>query len=474
MPLTVPRADLPGRRTKLRRLAGIYALLVGLPATAAVLVAWPSRHAVTAVAGGADSGHLLVKLLAAATVVVALATLGGTVARRLGQPRVVGELVTGLALGPSLLGLVSPGLQQWLFPAEVLPHLDMLAQIGVVLFMFLVGTELSPAELRADGVRSIVVGHASIAMPFVAGVALAWHLRKVYPPTAAGDLPFMLFVGLAFAITAFPVLARILAERGMLNTRAGTISLAAAGIGDVTAWCMLAVVVAIARNTSVLAAAAAIVLVAVFTLLMLYVVRPLVHRVVDRVERTGSGRLPLGAGLICLVLASALATEQIGVHPIFGAFLAGVIMPRGSGLVSELTGKIEGVTLWLMLPLFFVIVGLQTSLGGLTTWEHWLNCLLIIVVAVVVKVAGTAIAARATGSSGHEALQIGVMMNCRGLTELVVLNIGLQIGVLGPDFYAMFVIMALLTTAMTGPLLRLTSRPDRDRPHGRPPAFSIG
>lgn len=405
---------------------------------------------------GSGADQLLFHLLLATAVVTAVAALFGAAARVVGQPRVVGELFAGIAFGPSLLGWVAPGFQRWLFPPATFPYLDVLAQFGVIFFMFLIGCELSVGLLRSSGTRGLVVGHASIALPFLAGVVMAWYLRGSDGQGGAPTLSFLLLVGLSFAITAFPVLARILSELGLLGTPLGTTGMAAAGVGDVTAWALLAVVIAIARGTSI-AAASTVLLVVVFAVAMVLVVRPALVRLVAASEQRPTARLPMLAGLIFLVLVSAVLTEGIGVHPIFGAFLAGVVMPRDSSLVQELTRKLEGITLWLLLPLFFVSVGLRTDLSGLSGSGVWLIGT-VIAVAVSSKIVSAGLAARAMGVDGRDALCLGLMMNCRGLTELIVLNVGLQLGILSPRLFAVFVVMALVTTAMTGPLLRLVRR----------------
>jgi Kef-type K+ transport system membrane component KefB len=439
---------------------GVYLGLVAVPAAAAVLAIVQLADGRGVGTGPAvdGSGLVVYRLLVATGVVVGLATLGGLLARKLRQPEVIGQMAAGILLGPSVFGALLPGAQRWLFAPIVLPYLDALAQFGVVFFMFLVGTELAPGSLRRSGPRALTIGHASIAVPFLAGIAVAWLVRDRYQPEGQGSLPFLLFVGLSFAITAFPVLAGILADRGLLRTPLGATAMTAAGIGDVTAWCLLAVVVALVRGTAVTRALLAVVLTAGFVLVMLGLVRPLLERAVPRAGQ-GASRAAAMAGLICLVLAAAVATDWIGVHAIFGAFLAGVAMPRGSELVAELIVKIEGITLWLMLPLFFASVGMRTELGTLSGATQWLLCLVIVLVAVVGKMVGAGVAARATGGSTRESLALGTMMSCRGLTELIVLNLGLQLGVLRPELFVMFVVMALLTTAMTGPLLRLVLGP---------------
>lgn len=439
---------------KNRRYIGVYAALVALPAAAAVLFLLRDARGDPGPGHPAPAQGIVYHLLIATVTVVALGALGSALAARLGQPRVVSELLIGIALGPSLFGALAPDAQRWFFPAGVVPYLDALAQFGVVFFMFLIGAELRLDLLGRAGARPLVVGHATIVLPFAAGLGVAVLLRDTYAPPGISGVAFLLFIGVGFAITAFPVLAWILRERGLLGTPIGAEGIAAAGIGDVTAWCVLALVIAVVRGTSLAGVAVTAGLVAVFGAVMLWGVRPLLRRLDDRVRARGEVGRPIAAAMICVVLLSALATERIGVHPIFGAFLAGVVMPRGSRLVAELTTKIEGVTLWVMLPLFFVTVGLHVRLIGFTA-AMWLTALLILAVAVVSKLAGTAGTARAVGASPRDALALGVMMNCRGLTELVVLNLGLQLGVIGLPLFAMFVVMALVTTAMTQPLLRL-------------------
>jgi Kef-type K+ transport system membrane component KefB len=450
-----------------RRILGGYLATVAIPLAVAIFVvirlADGDERAPASTGGGSQ---LLYRLLLATAIVVALAAAAGALVKRFGQPPVIGEMAAGLILGPSVLGWIAPHEQAWLFPPFILPHLNTLAQFGVVFFMFLIGAELSPRQLAASGPRGLVIGHASIALPLLAGVGVGWWLYTNFPPARdPGVLPFVLFIGVSFAITAFPVLARILGDLRLLRTPVGTTGIAAAGIGDVTAWCLLAAVVAVVRGTSPLAALRAVALVCGFALVMLLVVRPALGRILERAEARGWPRFAVLAGLVTLVLASAVATEQIGVHPIFGAFVAGVAMPRDSRLVAELTGKLEGVTLWFLLPIFFVAVGLSTKLSALNGSREWLACGLITAIAIAAKLIGTGSAALATGSPPREALALGVMMNCRGLTELVVLTLGLQLGILSPALFAMFVIMALLTTAMTGPLLRLTNREAIDHDH---------
>ncbi|MGW5918421.1 cation:proton antiporter domain-containing protein [Nocardia fluminea] len=456
----------------MRRVLLTYAAVVAVPAIAAI--AWvvigttgsPEAGPVPVPANGSVLGQLLIAI----AVAVGAAAIGGVIAEKLGQARVFGELVVGLLLGPTALGALSPQTQAWLFPDAIVAHLDSMAQLGVVLFMFLVGLEVAQGDLRATTVKSMVIGHSSIAVPFLGGVAVSWWLYTQYPPEQPGALPFVLFIGLAFAITAFPVLARILAEQKLLSTRVGSLGLGAAGVCDLTAWCLLAVVVTIAHHGSLIPALTATTLAVAFTVAMFTVVRPLLARIVAQIDRTSAPPLARYAGMVCLLLASALITEVLGVHPIFGAFLAGVIMPRDSALVTDLGLKLEGVTLWVLLPLFFVTVGLRTDLGAIVGITAIAACVLIIVVAMAGKLIGSGVAAFAMGETPRDATAIAVMMNCRGLTELVVLNLGRELGILNSTLFAMFVVMAVVTTGLTGPLLRYVIRPRPEPPHPAPEA----
>ncbi|HEY3871389.1 MAG TPA: cation:proton antiporter [Actinocrinis sp.] len=466
--ISVNRAERPGRKGTVRRYGLAYALFVAVPIAAAVIVAAFSSHSLAHHAGSLAaqaSTNAVDRVLVAVTAVVALAAACGALARRLGQPAVVGELVGGVALGPSLLGAIAPSLQHWLFPTTAMPSLSVLAQLGVILFMFLIGAELAPGTLRRSGGRAVVIGHGSMAPALLCGIVVALGLRGRYPSAQSGTVPFLLFIGLCFAITAFPVLARVLDEEKLIRTRIGTTGIAAAGIGDITAWCLLALVVAVVRQASPGAAAGALGLVAVFALVMVTVVRPLVARVIDWVERSEpenggvARKAAVSSGLVCLVLACGLATNAMGVHAIFGAFLAGVVMPRDNKLIKDVTGQVEGVVLWVLLPLFFMTVGLQTNLRSMTA-VSWLVCLIVVAIAVAAKFGGTSGAAAAVGERGRTALALGAMMNCRGLTELIVLQLGLQLGVLTPALFSIFVLMTLVTTAMTGPLLRWLLPPE--------------
>jgi len=393
-------------------------------------------------------------LLLAQIVVVLLATRGvGYLFAQIGQPRVVGEMAAGLLLGPSLLGLVAPDLSATLFPAGSLGHLESLSQIGLILFMFLIGAELDLGELRRRGRTALFVSNAGIAVPFLLGALLALGLHRQLSPPGVPVLHFALFVGTAMSVTAFPVLARILAESNLLGTRVGTVAIACAAVDDVVAWCLLAGVVLLVRAPRTGAALGwSLGGVVVFVLFMLLAARPLLARLrwMER-ERTALTHDRL-ATLVLLAFASAWVTERLGLHSVFGAFLMGCVLPRDRRLARALSESLDGAVL-LLLPLFFALTGLRTSVRLLDRPALWGIGLLILLVAVAGKFGGAMLASRLTGLDWREAAALGVLMNTRGLMELVILNVGLDVRVITPALFSMMVIMALVTTCMTTPLL---------------------
>ncbi|HEU4559343.1 MAG TPA: cation:proton antiporter, partial [Longimicrobium sp.] len=399
-------------------------------------------------------------LLVQIAVVIIAARMVGLLFRRIGQPQVMGEMVAGILLGPSFFGWIAPGLSAQLFPPASLGFLNSISQVGLLVFMFLVGLELNPRLLRERGHTALVTSHASIVVPFFLGALLSLHLYPRLSDSSVTFHGFALFMGAAMSVTAFPVLARILTERGLTRTRVGTVAIACAAVDDVTAWCILAVVVAIVRATGHgLPPWATVLGSAVYVVAMVLVVRRALAPLERRYEQNGRMTQDM-LGLILLVaLASAWTTEALGVHALFGAFLAGAVMPKGKGFVHALTDKLEDVTVVLLLPLFFAFTGLRTRIGLVEGAEMWGFCALIVLVAVAGKFGGSAVAARLTGMRGREALAIGALMNTRGLMELVILNIGLDIGVISPAVFAMMVMMALVTTFMTSPLLELVYPP---------------
>ena len=399
----------------------------------------------------APLGVLLMQLI----VIILAARALGAVFLRIGQPAVVGEMLAGILLGPSLLGLVLPQAQAFLFPPASLGALSLLSQIGVLLFMFVVGIEVDLQHLRKKAQAAVLVSHASIIVPFFFGAAVSLLIYQQLAPATISFSAFALFMGIAMSITAFPVLARILAERHLTHTPLGVIAIACAAVDDITAWCMLAVVVAMVKADGLIGASLTIALALVFIFAMLFVVRPQAARLlrVEGFDETHSKQLV--AGVLIFVFASALLTEAIGIHALFGAFLAGVVMPSNSRLRSFLRERLETFSSVFLLPLFFAFTGLRTQIGLLDDWPSWLLCAGLIAVAIAGKLGGSMLAARWTGMGWKDSFSIGVLMNTRGLVELIVLNIGYDLGILSPRIFTMMVLMALVTTFMTGPILSL-------------------
>ncbi|HVG45678.1 MAG TPA: cation:proton antiporter [Longimicrobium sp.] len=415
-------------------------------------------HAAAAGAGG-RAMHLGLLLVQIAAVVIAARGVG-YLFRLIRQPQVVGEMVAGILLGPSFLGWIAPGLSAQLFPPGSLGFLNSISQVGLLVFMFLVGLELNPRLLRGRGHTAVVTSHASIVVPFVLGGLLSLHLYPRLSDRSVGFTGFALFMGAAMSVTAFPVLARILTERDLVRTRVGTVTLACAAVDDVTAWCILAVVVAIAGGGGAgLPPWASVAGAAAYAALMVLVVRRLLAPLERRFERDGQVTQDVLGFILLVALASAWVTEALGVHALFGAFMAGAVMPKGKAFMHALNGKLQDVTVVLLLPLFFAFTGLRTRIGLVEGAEMWGWCALVVLVAVAGKFGGSAAAARLTGMSWREAGAIGTLMNTRGLMELVILNIGLDIGVISPTVFAMMVMMALATTFMTSPLLEVIYPP---------------
>ncbi|HET7539280.1 MAG TPA: cation:proton antiporter [Polyangiaceae bacterium] len=388
-------------------------------------------------------------------VIISASRLIARLARRLGQPAVIAEVLAGILLGPSLFGRVAPGTFQQLFPKASLPGLSLLSQVGLVFFMFLIGLELDPKLLRGRGKASFAISAAGICVPFALGALLALQIFDAQAEAGVPRLSFVLFMGIAMSITAFPVLARILAERNLIRTKLGSIALACAAADDVTAWCLLAVVVSVVNAKGGLSALFTTLEALAFAGAMLLLVRPLLARLGARITTRENLTQNVVALTFVMLLASALTSELIGIHALFGAFLFGTIMPRQGDYAHALAERLEDFVVVAMLPLFFAYSGLRTQLGLLVSASDWLLCCALIAVACIGKFGGSFSVARLTGMSKRDSAALGVLMNTRGLMELIVLNVGLDLGVISPKIFTMMVIMALVTTVTTTPLLQL-------------------
>jgi K+:H+ antiporter len=396
----------------------------------------------------------LFKLVLQIAVILAVCRAVGSIFRRIGQPRVVGEMFAGILLGPSLLGWIAPGMSAYLFPPVSLGFLNALSQIGVVVFMFLVGLGINPQELKKHGHAAVLTSHVSITAPFVLAAFLSFYLYPKLSDNSISFTSFALFMGSAMSVTAFPVLARILIERGWLQSRLGTVAIASAAVDDVTGWCILAYIVVLTRaahsGTSIWLTIGGIV---VFALLMIYGVRRFLRRLETAYRERGELSENLMALMLLLVLGSALCTEWLGLHLLFGAFMMGAIMPKEQKFIRYVLDRFETITVTLMLPLFFAFTGLRTNIGLVKGSEMWTYCGLIVLVATVGKLGGSTLASWLAGMPIREAAGLGTLMNTRGLMELVILDIGLDIKVISPALFSMMVMMALVTTFMATPLL---------------------
>jgi Kef-type K+ transport system membrane component KefB/nucleotide-binding universal stress UspA family protein len=401
--------------------------------------------------------HTVVLVLIEVLIVIGLSRLVGLGFKAIKQPLVIGEIFAGIMLGPSLFGLIAPGLAHSLFPAETMPYLNVLSQIGLIFFMFLIGLELNPKYLSGNLKTTILISNLSIIVPFASAFGLSFVLYPLVSNNHVNFAPFALFLGAAMSITAFPVLARIITENNLQGTRLGTLALTCAAVDDVTAWCILAVAIAVARHGSIDQQAILTIIESVVYIGFMFTVgRWFLKRLSKHHHRAGRLSQLVLAIIYMGVVASALITEFIGIHLIFGAFLLGAVMPKDEELVRELAIKTEDFVLIFLLPIFFAYSGLKTQIGLLNSPNLWLLSALILLVAIGGKYTGAYVAARLSGIDKREASALGWLMNTRGLTELIVLNIGLELGVITPLLFTMLVIMALVTTFMTSPLLEWT------------------
>ena len=401
------------------------------------------------------TGQILLQLI----VILIVVQLFGYVLGRIGQQWVIGEILAGIALGPSLLGAFLPGIKAMVFPASALPTLQTLGDIGLVFYMFSLGSRLDTEMMLRHSRKAITASFSSILLPLILGAALAFALYPAFAGPKATQVSFMLLVGTAMAITAFPVLARLLTEKKMLGTRIGTLALTCAAVNDVIAWCLLALVIGIVHARGVASGLLTVGFTVLFIGIMLGVVRPLLAYATRHISRPSL----LVALTLVLLLVSAYTTNAIGIHPVFGAFLMGIILPRRATFIEQVR-SLDQVNNMLFLPLFFVSSGLRTQIGLISAPSLWLLCLLVLAVACLGKILGGTLSVRWMGESWKESLTLGVLMNTRGLIELIVLNIGLDLGVLSPTLFTVLVIMAVVTTMMASPLLPLLGYRQKGQP----------
>jgi Kef-type K+ transport system membrane component KefB len=412
-----------------------------------------------------DTGALhlsaLALLLVQMAVILSVSRLTGIGFRRIGQPLVVAEIVAGILLGPSGLGAIAPDVLVAVFPPEGMDALSAVSQLGLVLFMFVVGLEFDFGLVKSRGPLALVISQYGMIVPFLLGGLLAIGLYPVFADPGVPFVAFGMFLGASMSVTAFPVLARILSERGLMRTPIGALTLTCAAVGDVTAWCLLAVTIAIVRAGSLGMGLVTTTLALGFVALMVGALRPLLARVASRYGTLEDMGQTAVAAILLALLVCATVAEAIGIHALFGAFLFGVVVPRQGQVVRGLVERIEDVVVVLFLPLFFAFTGLRTEIGLLSGANLWGWCALVVVVATVGKLAGTAIPARLGGLSWRESATVGVLMNTRGLMELVILNIGRDLGVLSPTLFTILVIMAVVTTVVTSPIIGWLQPPER-------------
>jgi Kef-type K+ transport system membrane component KefB len=439
-----------------RGLMGAYLLAVGAPLALTGLACYLGSRIFSATSSGtapfelpADSRPMLALLVALTAILLASRVFGGLFAR-LGQPRVLGEIVAGIALGPSVLGAVAPDIAARLISPSVIEALGAIGEVGLILFMFLVGLEFDLGLVRRKGHIALIVSHTSICLPLLGGVVLGLISYALWYEGAVPFLPFVLFMGLAMSVTAFPVLTRILRDRQLHTTSLGALAVACAAADDITAWCLLAALLGFA-NAEAGAGLSSIAGAALYCAAMWGVVRPLLARM------SGGGLANLGTLLLGL-LCSALVAEWVGIHAFFGAFLFGLCVPRDALSGERLAGKIQDLTSALLMPAFFVVSGMRTEFGTLAEFDGWSLCLLVIAVAAAGKLIGTIVPARLAGLDWNESVRLGVLMNTRGLMEIVIANIALDCGIIPPQMFTVLVTMALVTTFATGPLLNLADR----------------
>lgn len=393
------------------------------------------------------------ELILSIAVILLAARVLGWLFQRIGQPRVVGEMTAGIVLGPSLFGRFCPAAFAFVFPSSSIPALTVLSQVGLLLFMFVVGLEVDLKRILRQRFAVVMISNVSIVLPLALGISLAVLLYPQFAGEQVAFFAFGLFVGTAMSVTAFPVLARILKERGLLGTGLGSVAISCAAIDDISAWLLLAVLTATVHSAqSWQHFAITLILLVMFIAIMLVPIRRALSFWESRYQPDGA-RVEFISSVILFMLAASFTTERLGVHALFGAFMAGLVMPNDQRMIADVVDRIESISLALLLPLFFALTGLRTRIDLLTNKTMFGYAAAIIATAVVGKLAGAALAARITGMGWKDSFGLGVLMNTRGLVELVILNAGLDLGIVSPPLFSMMVLMALVTTFMTSPIL---------------------
>jgi Kef-type K+ transport system membrane component KefB len=399
--------------------------------------------------------HPLAILILQIVTILLVARIFGLAFIAIGQPIVIGEIVAGIFLGPSILGAIFPSFSSFLFPIESLQNIHFLSQIGLILFMFVIGLDLDISSIRNKMSDALAISHASIIVPFALGLILAYFIYPQYTPANIPFYAFALFICIIMSITAFPVLARIIQEKGWTKTHLGSIAITSAAANDIIAWCLLAIVIALVKAGGIYSAIGTISIAILYVGFMILILKPWL----SKMRETHPTKETMSKGIIAsyflVLLSSAYIAELIGIHALFGAFLAGIIMPSDKHFRKILIEKIEDISVVLLLPLFFVYTGLRTDLGLLNKGNLWVTFGWVILAAIIGKFIGTALSARFFKQTWRDSLLLGALMNTRGLMQLIVLDIGYELGVLTPEIFMIMILMAIVTTFMTGPSLSL-------------------
>lgn len=415
--------------------------------------------------GGIDLRHFTDKLkvspgilIMQLIVIMVFARIMGYLFQLISQPIVVGEIIAGLILGPSVLGALFPQAFNFLFAPQSLDVLEKFSQLGLMFFMFIIGMELDLQSFRNSANKAFLISAASIIIPFISGILLAFYLYSEFSSGNVEFMSFALFMGTTMSITAFPVLARIVQERKLTRQPVGIMAITVAAIGDVVTWCILAVVIALVKSDGISHSFLTVVLSVLYILFMFYVIKPVMRRVGQVYASREAMVKPIVALVFLLILVSALVTEAIGIHALFGAFMAGVVMPDNLNFKKIFSEKMEDISMVILLPLFFVTTGLRTEIGLINSSNLWMVFIVITLVAIAGKFGGTLVASRYVGLSWNHSLMLGVLMNTRGLMELIILNIGYELGILGPEIFTMLILMAIISTILTGPGLSIIKK----------------